>query len=166
LIRNDDFEFINKSIMERRNDYYRIALSFCGNRDDALDCVSEMTVIVIERFGSLKNKDAFVSWSKQILINQCRKNLRQRKRIVFIDDLETEIAGPEMNTDISADMQIALSSIKPIYKEVIVLKAVLQYTYKEIAEILRTPVFTVQYRYDYGIKCLRKKIGGKYYDES
>ena len=69
MAKDDDLDFIAKRIIERKNDYYRVALSFCGKRDDALDAVSEMTLVAIEKIGSLRNRDAFTGWSTQILVN-------------------------------------------------------------------------------------------------
>jgi RNA polymerase sigma-70 factor (ECF subfamily) len=161
----DDADFIERILIDRRIDYYRIACAFCGEGDDSLDAISEMTVIVFEKFHSLRDRDAFSSWSTKILVNVCRKYLRQRKRISYIEDLETEPATPSDvdRLDLSKDLENLLASIKPIYREVVVMKELLEYTYGEIAAELRIPVGTAKSRCDYGLKLLRRKLGG--YDD-
>jgi len=164
LRRDDVVDIVVKNIVEKKDAYFRIALSLCGNKDDSMDAVSEMILIAIHKYETLLNKDAFMSWSSKILINICRKYLRQRKHIVYIEDHEEEIANTDRSDELSLDMQLALSSMKPIYREVIVLKEILGYTYKEIAVIMQIPVGTAQSRCDYGLKDLRKKLGG-YHNE-
>jgi RNA polymerase sigma-70 factor (ECF subfamily) len=166
-MRNDAFDEALDSIMSRKYDYYRIAHSFCGNRDDSLDAVSEMTAIVIEKFGKLKDRNAFTAWSTSILINECRKCLRQRKRTVFIEDLPIETGDADTypdDDDLTPDMQLALASIRPSFREVVILKELLDYSYREIATMLHIPVGTAQSRYNYGIKRLRKELEG-YHNE-
>jgi RNA polymerase sigma-70 factor (ECF subfamily) len=164
-MRDETADFIAQTIVDRRGDYYRIAYSLCGNRDDSMDAVSDMTVIAIEKYDTLKNKDAFMSWSIRILVNLCRKTLRRRKRIVFLDDLQSEPADPAVIDELSPDMKFALSSIKPKYREVVVFKELLGYSYKEIAAMMQIPVGTAQSRCDYGLKCMRKALGGSYDEE-
>jgi len=166
MTREDDVYRIAYRIIEMKDIYYRIALSFCGNEDGAMEAVSEMTLKVIEHAGKLKNADAFPAWSTQILINICRQSFRRQKRLVYIDDLESEIADPKRYDENSMDVRVILSAVKPIYREVIVLKTVLQYTCKEISSMLHIPVGTVQSRFDYGMKVLRKKLGEKYNEEN
>jgi RNA polymerase sigma factor (sigma-70 family) len=162
-----DADFIEQILVARRNDYYRIACAFCGDCDDAMDAVSDMTVTIFEKFDSLKDRDAFIGWSTTILVNVCRRHMRRRKRNVYIDDLETEPIADDADRGryrLPPDLEMALSSLKPIYREVVVMKNLFEYTYDEIAAALRIPVGTAKSRCDYGLKILRRKLEG-YVDE-
>ena len=165
MTRDEIADIVAKRVFERKNDYYRIALSFCDNRDDSLDAVSEMTLVVLQKYETLKDPEAFTSWSTHILINICRRQLRERKRIVYLDDLETEFAATDDIEDWSPDVDLALASVKPQFREVVIMKEVLDYTFREIAAQLRIPLRTAQSRYNYGLKSLRKKLGGCYEED-
>jgi RNA polymerase sigma-70 factor (ECF subfamily) len=164
MLSEDDADFIEKILVDRKNDYFRIARSFCGESDDSMDAIADMTEIVFAKFHSLKNRDVFVSWSTMILVNVCRKYLRQRKRNLYIEDLETELTSDMTGGkyDLTVDLEKALSALKPIYREVIVMKEILEYTYDEIAVALRIPVGTAKSRCVYGLGILRKKLGDDY----
>jgi RNA polymerase sigma-70 factor (ECF subfamily) len=155
-------EYVAGLIVSRRSDYYRIALSLCGNRDDAMDAVSDMTLIAIEQYHALRDPTAFVAWTSTILVNCCRKRLRGRKRTVSLDDLDNEPVGTDGMDELSADLRRALAILKPIYREAVVLKELFDYSYKEIAAMLRIPVGTAQSRHFTGLRAMRKSLGGSY----
>jgi RNA polymerase sigma-70 factor (ECF subfamily) len=69
-----------------------------------------------------------------------------------------EGAGPEQetsNTQLQDDLQIALMSIKPEYRTVVVLKHFLDCSYVEISEILNVPEKTVKSRLFTGRQLLK-----------
>jgi RNA polymerase sigma-70 factor (ECF subfamily) len=151
---------VSLKIISRKNDFYRIALSFCKNNEDAMDAISEMTIVACEKYNKLKNKEAFDGWCSTILINCCRKYIRQRKKTISINEMENDISGTDMNSELSIDLQKALLSIKPIYREVVILKELIGFTYDESAKMLHSPIGTVKSRRNKGIEKLRKLLGG------
>ncbi len=148
-------------ICNHRNDYYRLAYSFMGNEADSLDAVSQMTVIVMEKQHTLRNTQAFPSWSKKILVNLCRDKLKEKKRVQPIE-LPLELAS-ESPKNIEDELLIrqALAELPDKYKEVLVLRYYLDYEYKELALYLNVPEGTIKSRINRGIACLRERLKGE-----
>lgn len=148
-------------ICSHRNEYYRLAYSFMGNEADSLDAVSQMTVIVLEKHGSLRNPEAFPSWSKKILVNLCRDKLKDKKRVQPIE-LPIELAS-EAPVNIEDDVLVrnAVANLPEKYREAIVLRYYLGYEYKDIAAYLQVPEGTIKSRLSRGIQALREKLKGE-----
>src|SRR5664280_3742971 len=54
---------------------YNIAIRLLNNKMDAEDILQESFVTVFEKLEELTNKDAFGSWLKRIVINNCLTHL-------------------------------------------------------------------------------------------
>lgn len=72
---------------------YRLAYTYTNNEHDAMDALKNMIDIVYEKIKQLKNPQAFYTWSKFILVNECRTLLQKQKRIVFLEG-ENSIKDP------------------------------------------------------------------------
>src|SRR5664279_2639990 len=55
---------------------YNIAIRLMNNKMDAEDILQESFVTAFEKLGELTNNDAFGSWLKRIVINNCLTHLR------------------------------------------------------------------------------------------
>ena len=51
-------------------DLYRLAYYYMGNPQEAEDAVAESVLKAYEKFGTLRNKEAFKKWIFKILVNQ------------------------------------------------------------------------------------------------
>ncbi len=60
-------------------DLYHMAFYMLGNADDAQDAVSETVLAAFTYISSLRDAEAFRGWIFKILVNQCKKKLRQYK---------------------------------------------------------------------------------------
>lgn len=63
-------EALLQLINEQQDDYYRLALTYMGNSDDAMDALEDMIVSLYQHIAQLKKNEAFYSWSKTILVNR------------------------------------------------------------------------------------------------
>jgi len=79
-------EALLQLIMAERDAYYRLALTYMGNDHDAMDAMEDMIVAVYEKIDQLKKEDAFLSWTKTILANCCKRLLHKRNKVVLVDD--------------------------------------------------------------------------------
>ena len=61
---------------------YKIARSILGNNEDAADAIQETILICFEKIAELRQPRYFKTWMTRILINECRKIIRQNSRIV------------------------------------------------------------------------------------
>lgn len=150
-------------IMDRKNEYYRLAFVYMKNKEDTLDALEDMIVIVYSKIKSLRKEDAFYSWSKKILVSCCLNKIRKQKKIVLLDHLEQEdISNDFIAKDQELDLERELEKLSPKHLEVIKLRYYLDLDYETISKITNTPLGTVKSRIFNGLKNLRKSLGGEY----
>nr|WP_316244830.1 RNA polymerase sigma factor [Paenibacillus senegalensis] len=75
-----DKEALLQLILAQKEAYYRLAYSYMRNEADAMDVLEEMIVRLYERIGHLKKEESFYTWSKTILVNQCKRSLKKTTR--------------------------------------------------------------------------------------
>lgn len=140
---------------------------FLGNYDDAVD-VAQETFVRLYRFGhSFVGEVKFSTWLYTIASNLARTELKRYRRrngvslseAFSIGDDESSWEIPDEtylpdelvdSTRIAQDVQKALLSISPSYREMVVLRDVQQLTYEEIAVITNTEMGTVKSRINRG----------------
>lgn len=162
-------EALLQLIREQQDDYYRLALTYMGNPHDAMDAMEDMIVSLYHHIPQLKKEEAFYSWSKTILVNQCKQLLRKRKKVVLMENAE-EISGllydptdvPDFfqQSEQQMDIQRMLSRLNTHQKEAIELKYLHDLDYQTIADITQVSVGTVKSRVFEGLKKMRNHFGG------
>lgn len=162
--RAGDKEALLTLIMQQKQDYYRLAYTYMGNDEDAMDAMEDMIVIIFENIDRIKKPDAFYSWSKTILVNCCRKLLRKKKNL-----LSWEAAGEESHEVFrELDQQMALerqlSLLNEKHREVLKLRYYLDLDYQQIADTLKIPLGTVKSRISTGLTKLAEGLGGEVHE--
>lgn len=148
-------------IMERKEDYYKLAYVYMKNPEDSMDAMADMILIIYENINSLKKEDAFYSWSKSILVNCCKKLLNKKKKIIFLDSVKEESYNESFDQkDNEIIIENCLSKLNEKHKEVIKLRYFLDLDYKTISDIIKVPVGTVKSRLSIGLKKLKEILGG------
>jgi len=158
-----DKEALIQLVMHKKQEYYRLAYVYTGNKEDSLDVLQNMIVILFDNIKKLRDAEAFYSWSKTILVNECKKILRKRKREVHVDEKAEEsyienYDGREMRQDISKYIKM----LNIYQQEAIKLKYFLDLDYATIAKITGTPEGTVKSRIFNGLDKLKALFGGDY----
>lgn len=157
-----DKEALVQLIMAQKKGFYKLAYLYMKNEEDALDALQDTIVILYENIHKLKNHDAFYSWSKTILVNCCKKLLRENKKIVPLASVKEESyeeGFDKKNEQII--LQKHLSNLKEKYQEVIKLHYFLDLDNETTAKILNIPVGTVKSRIFNGIKKLKESLRGE-----
>lgn len=148
-------------VMEKKQDYYKLAFIYMKNKDDSLDAMSDMIVILHEKIHQLKKPEAFYSWSKTILVNCCKKILKERKKIVSLEIVEEQGHEGGLRTmDEQIMVEEHLSKLNEKHQEVIRLRYFLDLDYQTISDILKIPLGTVKSRISIGLKNLKESLGG------
>lgn len=159
--KHGDKDALLNLVIARKNDYYRLALIYTGNPEDAMDAVQDMTVIIYNQIHRIKKVEAFYPWSSTILVNCCRKIKRQRSRVISLAE-NHEIIAPNLHTEQYLDLVQALEKLKPPQREVIKLKYLVDMDYETIAQVLKIPVGTAKSRAFNGLRQLQAWLGGDY----
>ncbi len=163
-----DKDALVQMVMAEKTAFYQLAYSYLRNREDSMDALSDMILVLYEKISQLNNEEAFYSWSKTILVNRCKQILKLRKRTETCDDStnsELENAG---TADVSLRqvehrmvLEKPFSKLSDNHQDVIRLFYYLDYNQETIAKILKIPVGTVKSRLSNGLKQLRLLMGGE-----
>nr|WP_255723370.1 RNA polymerase sigma factor [Sporosarcina sp. ACRSL] len=150
-------------IMDQRDDYYRLALTYMRNEHDAMDAMEEMIVSLYENIDQLKKETAFYSWSKTILVNRCKQIVKKRHKTVLLDEWEShEIThDPYRLSEQQMELQDMLKCVNEYQKEAIQLKYFHDLDYETVAAITNVSVGTVKSRIFQGLKKIREAYGGE-----
>lgn len=117
---------------------YITSYAFMQNENDALEIVSQTILIILKKYKQLKNPQYFKTWATRILINECQKELKRRKKLDMRDDIEISIE------DISyLPLQEAISKLPTDLRILIELKYFQEYTFSEISYMLDKPITTI-----------------------
>ncbi|MCK5067590.1 MAG: sigma-70 family RNA polymerase sigma factor [Bacteroidales bacterium] len=146
---------------------YNVASRFLNNKMDAEDILQESFVTAFNRLGELQNRDAFGSWLKRIVINNCIS--LQRKRKIQFEEIDEQRHGEAVDADEGmpevdpAMVHRAIKELPAKGRTVLVLRALEGYSHKEIAETLDITVSTSKTQYSRALALLNEKLKGKVY---
>ena len=147
---SDAFDQLMKTQLQKM---YRIAISMLQNEEDAADAIQETVLRCWQKIGQLKNDEYFQTWLIRILINQCKDILRDRKKLVFIEEIP-EIAHEDIY--FSNEWKEVLCRLNEKNRIVMELYYVDGFSTKEIAEMLHISDMSVRSRMTRGRKQLEQ----------
>ncbi|WP_240419254.1 sigma-70 family RNA polymerase sigma factor [Paenibacillus periandrae] len=161
-----DKEALLQLILAEKEAYYRLAYSYMKNEADAMDVLEEMIVRLYERIGQLKKEESFYTWSKTILVNQCKRSLKRKNKVIPLGDPDVN-KGHISSTGISdyrqveeqMDLQALLTHLNADQREAIQLKYYHDLDYGSIAAMTRVSTGTVKSRIYQGLQKLRALYG-------
>ena len=136
---------------------YRIAWSYLGNNADVEDAVQDALIKAWEKRSSLRDMKQFKPWITRILMNQCKDQLRKRKKWSFYP-LETAAAQEVKPPEPDAPVLEAIRKLKPELSLIITLHYVDGYSIQDVASSLGIPESTVKTRMRSARKQLSKTL--------
>ncbi len=145
-----------RRVLAAEQTLYCVAKTMLECESDCEDAVSEAILKAFENLGSLRNERFFKTWLVRILINECRKKLRERKRTLPAENCGDGEAAAE--TADYSDLYRAISQLKPKVRAAVVLHYIEEYSVEETAGILKIPKGTVKSRLSEGRKSLRQYL--------
>lgn len=149
---------------------------FLGEKDACNDIVQDTMIKFYLNKDSYKSFAKFSTWIYTIAGNLARNELkRRRRRTIFSLDNDEEdkkiqvedksFISPDRFTDNEMKGEIiqkALLKVKPVYREVVILRDVEGLSYEEIAEITDLSLGTVKSRINRGRKHLQELLKNIY----
>lgn len=158
-----DKEALLSLIMDKKGEFYRLAYTYTENKEDALDAMEDMIVILYQQIRRLKKSEAFYSWSKTILVNCCRDILRKRNRTAELLDYVDESFKDSLEVrEKRIDILKVLKNLNHHQQEAIKLKYLMDMDLESISRVVNAPVGTVKSRISTGLKKLKQCFGGEY----
>ena len=144
-------------VIECTDTLYRVSMSMLRNEQDAQDAVHDAILNAYVNRHRLKHEEYFATWLTRILINECKKQLRQRKRYADVGDKLPDASARD-DPYLSVEICDAIDSLPEKIRLTVVLFYVEDYSIKEIKNILHIPEGTVKSRLNTGRKMLRERL--------
>ena len=157
-----DKEALLNLIMKQKDQYYKLAYVYMNDKEDSLDALEDMIVVLYEKIHTLKSIESFYGWSNSILVNICRKKLKEKKKIIYTNKqlVEKEVFYQERIEDKLA-IEACLKGLSTAQQETVKLKYYMDMDYSTIASMLNVPLGTVKSRLSISLEKLKKCLEGK-----
>ena len=139
-----------------RDRLYRTAWLYLGSEADALEAVDEAVYQALRALGKLRQPEFFETWLTRVLINECHRELRRRKRLAGEEALP-DTAGPDAYDDLP--LKEAIRRLPEDLRAVVILRFFTGYTQAETARALEIPQGTVATRQRRALELLRLELG-------
>lgn len=150
-------ELVEQIILERYNQYYRLAYSYVHNEVDACDIVQNGAYKAIKGSHTLNKVEFAQTWVYRIMLNECFRYLKQPRFLSYEaiqKEYETD-SGYQEDNYADVDLQRALDALSNKDKAIVILKYFEDKTLEEIAQILDENVNTIKSRLYRSMKKLR-----------
>lgn len=159
--RSSNKDLLEKVLLEKYNQYYRLAYSYVHNETDAFDIVQNGAYKVLRGSDTLKNPEYAETWVYRIMLNECFRYLKQPQKYSY-ESLQEETGFELSYTEDHCekiDLQRALDALPQKDKAVIILRYFEDRKLDEIADILEENLSTVKSRLYRSMKKLRSFLG-------
>jgi RNA polymerase sigma-70 factor, ECF subfamily len=150
---------------------FALAFGMTGQREQAEDLTQEIFLRVFERLNTFQGQAKFTTWFYRIALNHCLnhcRNERRRRVVVNPDDVqptvvvELRVVEPAdvalLRKELQQQLRLALLSLKPDVRLLLLLKEIEGLSYEEIAERLECSPGTVASRLSRGRRLLARKL--------
>jgi RNA polymerase sigma-70 factor, ECF subfamily len=166
-------KLFEQMVMPHLDAAYNLARWLAGNDQDAQDVAQEATLRAFKFFGSFRGDNAR-AWLLSIVRNTfytwLRKN-RTPEKVINIDDETLEIEDSSAQSEpvpfADADaVRRAIAELPVEFREIVILREMEGFSYKEIAEMAEVPIGTVMSRLARARKLLQKRLAAEFKPES
>lgn len=139
---------------------FRLARAILLDDGEAEDAVQEASLTAWRKQGTLREPDRFDAWFDRILVNQCRDQLRRRRRTVQVvaPPAGSEPRAEPQPVGADPDLDAALVSLDVDHRIVVVLRYWQDRTVDDIAARLGIPSGTVKSRLHNALRNLRASL--------
>ena len=139
-----------------RQRLYRTAYLYLGSEADALEAVDEAVYQALRALKKLREPEHFETWLTRIMLNECHRELRRRKRVAGEDALP-DTAGPDAYD--ALPLKEAVRRLPEELRAVVILRFFTGCTQSETAAALDIPQGTVATRQRRALALLRLELG-------
>lgn len=149
----DNYTF-EKLILQSEDALYRVSMAILKNETDAQDAVHDAILLAYQSLGKLRHEEYFKTWLTRIVINCCKKRLRERNRYTDIGDTLPDIRSRD-NPYASVEIGEAIDALPQKIRLAVILFYIEDYSIKEISCALHIPEGTVKSRLNKGRNLLK-----------
>lgn len=138
---------------ENKDLFYRWAYSYTRERENARDIVQEASMIVAKHWSRVRKMKNAIGYSLRIITNLAKKQ-QKRPKPLLLSDNEWDALSTETDIENRLDQQKkeswlyeALNTLRPIEKEVILLRDVENMDFNTLAMHIGIPLSTAKSHY-------------------
>lgn len=148
-------ELVEQIILEKYNQYYRLALKYTHNEADAYDIVQSGACKAIKSSHTLKQEEYAGTWIYRIMLNECFQYLKQPKHFSYeaMQGIENAETSYTEDTCTNMDLEKAIDALPERDKAIVIMKYFEDKKLEEIADILGENINTVKSRL---YRCMKK----------
>ena len=150
-----DHETFAARVQALRGRLYRTAYLYLGSEADALEAVDEAVYQALRALKKLRQPEFFDTWLTRILLNECHKELRRRKRFSG-EETFPDTAGPDAYDGLP--LKDAVRRLPEDLRSVIILRFFAGLSQAETAAALEVPQGTVATRQRRALQLLRLEL--------
>jgi RNA polymerase sigma factor (sigma-70 family) len=142
---HEAFEQIANTVVAR---LYGTATLILRDRDAASDAVQETLIGAWKNLPSLREPDAFDGWLNRILIRNCYRAVRSRRRVLemHVKEIDAPVRSAEERVSTMDQIERAFLRLTPDHRALLVLHHRLGLGLEEAADTLGIPVGTAKSR--------------------
>ena len=161
---NGDAEAFEELLYKEEQMLYYKALSYVGNKEDALDAIQETAYNAFLVIGKLRNPEYFSTWLFRILIRECYRLLRARDQMIPYEESELlKRLDRKQDEEIgSFHLHEALTRLKSSYQTSIILFYYHDLSIEDISQVMEKPVGTVKTNLRRARKKLKSELERSY----
>src|SRR5258705_3824321 len=180
-LRRGDAAAFEQLVHERSGEIYGLLYRLTENSEEARDLTQETFLRAFQSINHFRGDSDLKPWIYRIAINQARNRWlwwRRRRRDSTVSIDSTDVDGRQslvatLRADSSSDpeqdtlahereraLRKALSGLRQVYREAVILRDIEGFAYEEIASTLEISVGTVKSRLARGRQELRRKLEG------
>ncbi len=145
--RAGDRHALNELVKRYQPAVLRVCVSLIGSRD-VDDLVQDIFIKILRRLNTFEGRSSFFTWIYEITVNQCRDELRRRKRrrwfslqalpaetVERVTAEEESVSAQIEANELRDNLRRELNKLDPKYRELVVLRDLEGLGYDEIARI-------------------------------
>lgn len=129
---------------------YNTAFYYMKNEYDAKDIVQEAMIRIYTKIDTYQGQAQFKTWAQRITINLCKDHFTRQKKNLSIEGAELELVAEDdieqKITDklVTKDVIEIMNRLPDSMRDVMILRYLQEFSYKEISDTLNIPLNTVK----------------------
>lgn len=161
---NGDADAFEELLFKEEQMLYYKALTYVGNKEDALDAIQETAYNAFLALGKLRNPEYFSTWLFRILICECYRLLSKRDQVIPYEESELlKRLDRKQDEEIeSFHLNEALSRLNSSYQTSIILFYYHDLSIEDISQVMEKPVGTVKTNLRRARKKLKSELERSY----
>jgi RNA polymerase sigma-70 factor (ECF subfamily) len=156
---------VQELVVSHGDRLFRSACLLCGNQAEAQDLVQETLLQAVRSAPRFRGSSSVYTWLHGILLNLTRHYHRDRKRMVYDEDLARREPAPAEELPSQLDVELgnsaladALGGLSSPHREVLILRFYEDMKIHEIAAHLGVSKGTVKSRLHYAIAEMQRRV--------